>query len=309
MQLSRISKALAVISLSTVLGACSLLGVQTVELGYHYAADKPGHRDIVQVYDLNGHTVIQFRDAFSYAKVTDAAGRPIPYKAFGTSYELDRVYSRFSVTTGRTTINIRRQTPQHERLLKPSLIADTDDAVMGHTQAMGRREVLSGAASADDIHNIPYLSQNQDPSGDVSALKGEVKSLTAELNALKTQFEALADAREDATPDTPALEPQYDAAFHTWATEHPQDFTPSQKLTQQIEAAFDTASKIRIITYRSDESDDATDAAGLRGELVKQYFLDLGVPKDIVSTNILMATGKGKAFKRKLKTVEIRFIR
>ncbi len=309
MQLSRISKTLAVIGLSTVLGACSLLGTRTAELGYHYASDKPGHRDIVQVYDLNGHTVIQFRDTFSYAKVSDEAGRPIPYKAFGTSYELDRVYARFTVTTGRTTINIRRQAPQHERLLKSSLIADTDEAVMSHTQAAASRKVISGVVSADDVQNIPHLSQDQDRSGDVSALKGEVRSLTAELNALKTQFEALADAREDVTLDTPALEPQYDAAFHTWATEHPQSFVPNQKLAQQIEAAFDTASKIRIITYRADESDAATDAAGLRGELVKQYFLDLGVPRDSVSTNILMATGKGKALKKQLRSAEIRFIR
>ena len=60
MQPKRIPAALAAIVISaTMLGGCAHFSHQQTGPVYGYQTDRPGHHDIVQVYDLNGKTVLE----------------------------------------------------------------------------------------------------------------------------------------------------------------------------------------------------------------------------------------------------------
>ena len=309
MQLSRISSVLAVIGICTaVLGGCSVYGVHPGSPAFNYQTDRPGHRDIVQVYDLNGHTVIQFREASPYAKVFDGSGSPVNFRQVGSSYELDRIHESFSVDTGRSVINFRRQAPQHERLMGQSLSTKAGSAGLDRTRFQPKPNKVIPSNDAGVFSHEPVPDSNLQ--GEIDAFRQRVSELTSQVNKLKSQVFDLETARADyaSSSNENAVERKYEAFRHYWKTERPEAFDPGRALLRDIEKQFESASEIRIITYRASTSDTATDEAGQRGEVVRQYFLDLGVPKDIISTNILKTEGNGSAARKQLRMAEIRFI-
>ena len=94
------------VSVTALMGGCASNSPYK-SITYNYTTDHPGLRDISQIMEHDGHTIVGMALG-SFPGFTDDAGNPINYDRFGQSYRFDRIYKRFSIDTGKTVINVIR---------------------------------------------------------------------------------------------------------------------------------------------------------------------------------------------------------
>jgi outer membrane protein OmpA-like peptidoglycan-associated protein len=269
--------AIALVSISLTLPSCSLFQSSRPDTGairYSYTIENPGLESIVQVYNLDGNTVVQFRNVHSLdIEVLDSAKGSIAYRRIGENIVLKGVQPNFTVKTqnGSAYIFDAQQVPQQ---------AQPDD-----TKAPFSYSSVSLRSDTEQTFRV-----------EIQNIKEEIASLKAEL---ARELKKIVAAREAE---------KITVSFKNNTTL----FSPSPSQTDYLLKLVMGVSEISIKGFTDSyiASKGAATLAEKRAKSAQQYLVRKGVnPKtislDFSASGEFVADNKTNEGKSKNRRVEI----
>lgn len=247
---------LALTATCIALVGCSVFQAGQADTGsihYAYAFAKTRNNDIVQVYDLDGRTVVQLKNAQSLKiAVLDDFNKSLNYKIIGENIVLEGIQSSFTVTTQAGASHI----------VNTALVKEKD-----------AKNKLSAGGSADS------------PAESEQALRDEIAQIKGEIASLKAQL-AIASVNVTA----PAKEPnKIIVPFRDNSTA----FNLSNEQQQKLLELATKASEISIKGYTDSTVDNARSAslAERRAKSAQAFLVQKGISQQMISLAYFAAGG------------------
>ena len=296
MRFSKISATCLIIASLTGCGALQFFSPRPhPAINYSYHIENGNSDEIVQIFTLNGETVIQFRELRQpYPKILDMQSRELPFQVIGYSYVLTGIHPKFRIVSDRG-----------EALI--TLNANTKSQVAGISEDDKKVTVSP--------ENHSERSNNDRAGNDISDVKETLADLHAELAQLKKQLNMFL---EQETVNESA--PQSNVSIHNMKmvrysfTNGGSTFTPADAIRDKLVDFGQQASDITVTgyTYANRASARYQKLARMRAESARNYLVSIGIPAEKIRVNSIPAghfvtENKTDAGKQKNRRVEIVF--
>lgn len=228
----------------------------TGSIHYAYSFAKTRNNDIVQVYDLDGKTIVQLKNAQSLKiEVLNDFNKPLNYQIIGENIVLDSIQSSFTVTTQAGAAHIVN-----------TVLAKENNSTSNGDKLPAVGSVGSQAESEQTLRD------------EIAQIKGEIASLKAQLAVASSNVTA------------PAKEPnKIIVPFRDNSTTFSLNTEQQQKLLELAK----NASEISIKGYTDSTINNAHSAslAERRAKSAETFLVQKGINRQMISLGYFAAGG------------------
>lgn len=200
----------SILTLSGLFGCGSQPIQPTVPLAFNYKTDNAIATGIVQVFELNGNTVVQLRDIASKpVAIFDANNAEIGYTVFGQNVVLPGVHAAFRVVSGAATSTVAKvdgtgSQPGDDGLRQNAMIASTNPAKQTRYEDMDDNQMrLEVARISREIAAVKKLlagAKGSDDTVRTAQVEPAVKSEWGPTETIRVSFRNNSDVFEP-TPE------------------------------------------------------------------------------------------------------------
>lgn len=257
---------------------------------FNYRVDNAKANGIVQVFDLNGNTVVQIRDINPKAThFYDAKNGEIPFKVIGENVVLSGLHATFTVSTSTAASRVIRLTALPE---SPAPLAIVQPAV-------GQGAIPSSAVGEPDAKLV----------ADIARIRKEISELKAMLaESTKPPASSLPQMRE--IPTSEKVQPP--EVIRIVFKDNSQTFEPSEEEILRVVSMAHRAKLVSICGYTDSPRSSATAIALARGRAAaaQKFLISRGIDRakitvDFEAAGKFVADNRTKAGKDANRRVEI----
>lgn len=257
---------------------------------FNYRVDNAKANGIVQVFDLNGNTVVQIRDINPKAThFYDAKNGEIPVKVIGENVVLSGLHATFTVSTSTAASRVIRLTALPEAPAPVSLVPPA--AVQG-----------AGPASAAAEPDAKLVA-------DIARIRKEISELKAMLaEPTKQPASSLPQMRE--IPASEKAQPP--EVIRIAFKDNSQTFEPSDEESLRVVSMANRAKLVAICGYTDSPRSTATAIALARGRAAaaQKFLISKGIDRakitvDFEAAGKFVADNRTKAGRDANRRVEI----
>ena len=298
MRFSKISATCLIVASLSLTGCCAFQFFSPrphPAINYSYHIENGNSDEIVQIFTLNGETVIQFRELRQpYPKILDMQSKELPFQVIGYSYVLTGIHPQFRIVSERG-----------EALITLNSNMKSQDAGVSE-------DIIKDSVSPE---NHSERNNNNRAGNEISDVKETLAGLHTELAQLKQQLNMFLEqeaANESVSQSNVTI---HDMKMVRYSfTDGGSTFTPADAIRDKLADFGKHASDITVTgyTYANRASARYQKLARMRAESARNYLVSIGIPAEKIRVNSIPAghfvtENKTDAGKQKNRRVEIVF--